>query len=183
MAIRGEPRGGPERFVVSREVREGNPPHPPGEVPIEEAALGPGTPEARPGGAGVEGEVGAGEAAERTKEVAREAARRAGERAAARASAQKDEAADRAEQVALALRRTAGSLREEGEGSIASYTERAAERVSALSSALRDGDVRTLVSRVEGFARREPGLFLGGSIALGIAVARFLKSAPSRERG
>jgi hypothetical protein len=43
-------------------------------------------------------------------------------------------------------------------------------------------DAREMANRVESFARREPGLFLGGAFALGLVGARFLKSS-RRERG
>jgi hypothetical protein len=136
--------------------------------------------EVRPPGAEVSDETAA--AGERVKEAARDAARRTTERAAARASEQKNYVAGQAEQVARALKRTAGSLRDEGQHPIAGYAERAAERIDDLSSSMREQDLGTLVRRVESFARREPGLFLGGSIALGVVVARFLKSSPTSER-
>lgn len=63
------------------------------------------------------------------------------------------------------------------------YTESLSQQVEKLSGYLERQDLRGLMSDLEGFARRNPAVFLGGAFALGILAARFLKSstpAPNR---
>jgi len=57
-----------------------------------------------------------------------------------------------------------------------------AERIDGLSRSLREEDVGALLTRAEQFARRQPTAFLGTSVALGFAMARFLKSSSERGR-
>jgi hypothetical protein len=57
------------------------------------------------------------------------------------------------------------------------YTESLSEQVEKISGYLERQDLRGLMSDLEGFARRNPAIFLGGAFALGILAARFLKSS------
>lgn len=57
------------------------------------------------------------------------------------------------------------------------YTESLSQQVEKLSGYLERQDLRGLVRDLEGFARRNPAIFLGGAFALGILAARFLKSS------
>lgn len=57
------------------------------------------------------------------------------------------------------------------------YTETLSQQVEKLSGYLERQDLRGLMSDLEGFARRNPAVFLGGAFALGILAARFLKSS------
>jgi hypothetical protein len=58
--------------------------------------------------------------------------------------------------------------------------------LDSVATVLRDQDPRSIVRAVEGFARRQPALFVAGSVAAGFALARFLKSSspgPESEGG
>jgi hypothetical protein len=57
------------------------------------------------------------------------------------------------------------------------YTESLSQQVEKLSGYLERQDLRGLLRDLEGFARRNPAIFLGGAFALGIVAARFLKSS------
>jgi hypothetical protein len=57
------------------------------------------------------------------------------------------------------------------------YTESLSQQVEKISGYLERQDLRGLMSDLEGFARRNPAIFLGGAFALGILAARFLKSS------
>lgn len=95
-------------------------------------------------------------------------------------SSQKVRAADSMKTVIDAVRQTGESLREKN-GTIAGYADSAASQLERFSTQLRDRDVSELMDEVSAFARRQPALFIGGGVALGLVAARFLKSsAPDR---
>jgi hypothetical protein len=90
---------------------------------------------------------------------------------------QKQSAAGQVEGLARALRKTAEQLDAQDQSPVARYVERAAERLDQLGGTLRDRDIESLAMQVQDFARRQPGVFLGGAVAAGFLVARFLKSS------
>jgi hypothetical protein len=57
------------------------------------------------------------------------------------------------------------------------YILQAADQVDNLAAFLNNRDVGDLLQEVEGFARRQPAVFVGGAFALGVLGARFLKSS------
>jgi hypothetical protein len=59
----------------------------------------------------------------------------------------------------------------------ARYVHSAAEQIEGLSSRLRDGSIDDLLSRVNRFARRQPAAAFAGSVVVGLALSRFLKSS------
>ena len=63
-----------------------------------------------------------------------------------------------------------------------SIVSQAAERVDRMAQYLDRSDVNDLVRRSEDWARRNPGMFLGGAFVLGLLGARFLKASPPREQ-
>ncbi len=79
--------------------------------------------------------------------------------------------------VALAIRQTGTQLHDQDQGNIAMYTDKAAEQIERLSTYVRDADIGQIAGELERFARRQPALFLGGALALGLFGARFLKSS------
>ncbi|MBV8202800.1 MAG: hypothetical protein JOZ15_19460 [Acidobacteria bacterium] len=58
--------------------------------------------------------------------------------------------------------------------------ERAAQQVERASRYLRRSELRDVVRDVEDLARRRPVAFVGGSLATGLLLARFLKSSGER---
>jgi hypothetical protein len=99
------------------------------------------------------------------------------ERATAQLSTQKDRATDSLGSVASAVRQTGQRLREEQNETVAQYVEKAADQLDRLSSSLREKDVTELLQDAQRLARRQPALFIGGSFAVGLIAARFLKSS------
>lgn len=81
--------------------------------------------------------------------------------------------------IVKALKKTADALHDEHQDSIGDYAKRAADGLSHFAHDLRDKDVGTLVQRVNDYARRQPGIFLGGAVATGFVLSRFLKSGKS----
>ncbi len=59
----------------------------------------------------------------------------------------------------------------------AKYSDALAGQVEQVSKYFERKDIREIVRDVEGFARRNPAIFIGGAFALGIVAARFLKSS------
>jgi hypothetical protein len=88
---------------------------------------------------------------------------------------QKELAAEELGSVARALRVTARQLQVEHRDVLSPYAEKAARYVDTLAQALRRKDLGTIITEMEGFARRRPGLFLGGAALAGFLCARFLK--------
>ncbi len=93
---------------------------------------------------------------------------------------QKGRAADGLGNVAAALRQTGGNLRSSEQAALGQYAERAADTVEQFSQQLREKSIDELFSDTERFARREPEIFLGGAVLLGLLASRFLKASARR---
>jgi hypothetical protein len=104
------------------------------------------------------------------------------DRAAAQINSQKDRATDGLGTMAQAVRQSTQQLREQHHETVASYVEQAADHIERLSQRLRQKDIGTLLADAQHLARRQPALFVGSAFALGVIVARFLKSSPPIEQ-
>lgn len=92
---------------------------------------------------------------------------------------QLDAAADGLDGIAGAVKDTGEQLRAHDPnnmGQVADVAASTAETVRNVSSKLRDATVDDIIRDTEQFARRQPGLFIGGVFVLGFMLARFLKS-------
>lgn len=93
-----------------------------------------------------------------------------------------DKAASQARSAAAALRDTAAGL--EGELPwMRKALDKTADGLEGLTVALASGDINDALETVKGFARRQPALFLGLSIAAGFALARVGKTAVEQAQG
>jgi hypothetical protein len=88
----------------------------------------------------------------------------------------KRSAADQIDQVAQALSR-AGQELNQSQPTLANYATQFSSTVSTLAARLRDGNLDELIDETRALARRNPGLFLAGGVALGFALSRFLKAS------
>ncbi len=88
----------------------------------------------------------------------------------------KEEAAWSFGNLARIARQATEQLRQRDQESAAQLTERAAEQLEQASVYLHQKSFDQLMADLEDFARQQPALFIAGSLALGIAAARFLKS-------
>lgn len=105
-------------------------------------------------------------------------ARRAAEGQAERT---KGAAASEVENVANALRKAAGDMRQ---GSPQERTfGQIADSLADASEAIRDRDLGQIAGDVSNFAKRNPLAFLGGAALAGFAVTRFAKASQSTPRG
>lgn len=88
----------------------------------------------------------------------------------------KRSAADQIDHFAQALTR-AGEELNHSQPTLANYASQVASTVSNLASRLREGNMDDLISDTRELARRNPGMFLAGGVALGFALSRFLKAS------
>jgi ElaB/YqjD/DUF883 family membrane-anchored ribosome-binding protein len=120
-------------------------------------------------------------------DTAHEARRKSHERAR-QAKAKAGEAFDENKQRAVgqlgsvsnALRSTASRLHEEEQHQIEDLLDRAADGLDRARTLLQTKDLNELIGDTEKVARRHPGAFIGGAVALGFVAARFLKSSQQR---
>jgi signal transduction histidine kinase len=64
-----------------------------------------------------------------------------------------------------------------------SALEKSADGLDAVTRSLAGGDLNRIIEDLGGFARRQPQIFLGVTLALGFAVARLGKVAQASEGG
>lgn len=84
-------------------------------------------------------------------------------------------AADQIADIADAIDR-AGAQLDQTQPMLASYATRISDGVADLATHLREESFEGLYRRTRRLAIRYPGMFLLGSAALGVAVARFMKA-------
>ncbi len=92
-------------------------------------------------------------------------------------AAQQETLAGQVGGVANALRGTVNQLNEQDQAAVAYYADRAAAGLERLSITLRDNDLPTIVHKAKDFAREKPGVFIGGAVAVGFLLSRFLGDA------
>jgi hypothetical protein len=115
--------------------------------------------------------------AQDAKHVANEVVGQAKQQVASKIEDQREKAAQGLNSVAGAIRQTTEGLRERDQLGVTPYVEGLADQVERFSDYILSSNVGQLVGEVEGFARREPAIFLGGAFLLGLVGARFLKSS------
>jgi hypothetical protein len=125
-----------------------------------------------------------GDLADRTRQTASQAQQIAGDlagqvrqEASARLSGQIEQVVHSLGGASDAFRGVGVQLRQQEQGMLAGYAERAAETVQNAASYLEGKELDEIVHDVEDFARRQPAVFLGGAFALGLLASRFLKSS------
>jgi len=99
------------------------------------------------------------------------------QRASEQLDTQKTRATDGLSLIAGAVRQSTQNLRNEQHDGLAQYVERAADQLERFSSTIRDKDLDQLLRETRQLARRQPAIFIGGSFAVGLLAARFLKSS------
>ena len=111
------------------------------------------------------------------KAKASELKKKAQDEAEDRLAQGKKKASSALDDVASALHDTGDALRDRDRDAFARYAEAAADQVDQFTGAIRDRSVGEILDEAERFARRDPGLFIGGAFLLGIFGARFLKAS------
>lgn len=121
--------------------------------------------------------------AQQARQQAGQLASRGSEQVKSQLGNQKHQAAQRITPVQMALRETGQQLRNQGQGTVAQYTDNAADQVERFSGYLRENEVDEILDEGRNFARRRPALFLGGAAALGFLATRFFKSSSEEQGG
>jgi hypothetical protein len=85
------------------------------------------------------------------------------------------------EQLAGVLDEATESLERSEQQSLAGYAQELAGSVRSFANNLRDRSVDDLIGETQTLARRNPTLFFFGSVAVGIALSRFVKASAERE--
>lgn len=94
-------------------------------------------------------------------------------------SGQKQQAAQKLENVAGALRSSSEELRKSELSTFADYANSAADYVDDFSHFLSNRNPLELWGEVQTFARRQPEVFVLGTLAAGFLLGRFLRSSGS----
>jgi len=92
-----------------------------------------------------------------------------------------DTAADEVKGVASALRTAADELRS-GSPQERSFSQ-LADGLADVSDTMRDKDLGEMMGDLNGFAKRNPLVFLGGAALLGFVATRFAKASSDRPQG
>ncbi|MEU8655087.1 hypothetical protein [Streptomyces sp. NPDC048737] len=130
----------------------------------------------------------AGTAAEQMQNVMGEARQQAGTVIDELRHRAMDEAEGQAKRAADTLRQWAGDLsglaeNAQSDSPARSLAAQAADRGHRAADYLDEQGVDGLVSNLQGFARRRPGVFLGGALLAGLAVGRLGRAAGSARSG
>jgi hypothetical protein len=104
------------------------------------------------------------------------------DQAAATAESQKANLSGTLEDIAKAVHRSGAQL--EGQQDwLAHLVERGAAELNMLADTLRKNDLQSLLNELGSFARRQPALFVGASMAAGMALARIGRVAVTNPSG
>lgn len=94
----------------------------------------------------------------------------------------KDRAGREADKLANAERAAASQLRQDDLPTLANYAEQVADGITRFADQIRHKKVEEIISDVSEFGRKNPALFIAGSIAVGAALMRFAKSSDHRDQ-
>lgn len=95
-------------------------------------------------------------------------------------TAKRDTIASEMEGLAHAADVAAEDLQGHQQTALSEYVTQFASSISDLANNLRHKSIDELIHEAEGIARRNPALFIGGSIAIGLGLARFAKASSHR---
>jgi hypothetical protein len=118
----------------------------------------------------------ANDAARHVKDSATSIAESAKEAVARGAESGAQRVAGSAQDLASALRGAANSVQDDNAW-VGSVLHKSADGIQRATRSLSSGDFSGVLHDVNGFARRQPAIFLGACVALGFAAARVGKTA------
>ncbi len=113
------------------------------------------------------------QSADDIKEAAREQAESAFER-------QRDTAAQHTHTLGTVFKNAADEFDRQQQPFCSEQARKLADHTERFSQRMRDKDLHSLCRAAEDYGRREPAMFIGGAIAAGFLVTRFLRSSPDK---
>lgn len=90
---------------------------------------------------------------------------------------QKDKSVGSLRRLSLAIHEAAAKLDDEGDHTLAEYTELLGARVEKAADYLKQKEPSAVLRDFENLARRQTGLFIGGLFVTGLVIARLIKSS------
>ncbi|UYV19795.1 hypothetical protein K1Y77_03720 [Halomonas qaidamensis] len=90
---------------------------------------------------------------------------------------QRESAAEQTKIVSAVFQKAADEFDRQKQPFCSQQTRRLAQKVDRFSQTMRDKDLHGLCKEAENYGRKEPALFIGGAIAAGFLVTRFLRSS------
>lgn len=124
-------------------------------------------------------EAGKTEAARKVHEIGERAVGLSKSHAKAIFSDRKRDLSETVDAVSRALHEASKSLHDQHYEDTARFVDKSAEQVDSFSTRLRDRDADHIISDAEDYVRQRPAFSIGGALAAGFLVARFVKSGAS----
>jgi ElaB/YqjD/DUF883 family membrane-anchored ribosome-binding protein len=118
-----------------------------------------------------------GQVTQQVSDTARETVSKATETAKQQADTQLNRLSGGLERIAETLHETSGNLRQQDQGMVAGYVEKAASQVERASDYLRVSTANDIIEDVQSYARREPVVAIGVAVGVGFLAARLLKAS------
>lgn len=122
---------------------------------------------------------------EKAKQQGREAAHEVGEAAQQQAenlfSQQRDSAAEQTGKLGSVFQKMADEFDNQQQPFFSNQARKLANTTDRVTQQLREKDLRSICDDAQRYSRREPALFIGGAIAAGFLVSRFLRSSSQHQ--
>lgn len=122
-------------------------------------------------------------AAQRVREAGERVAKKSASHARAIFSDRKRDIADTAGGLSHALHEASRDLRDRHFEDTAKLVDKSAEQLGSFSARFRDADADKALSDAEEYIRERPVFAIGGALAAGFLLARFLKSGAGESAG
>lgn len=90
---------------------------------------------------------------------------------------QKTAAAEQTHKISQALHKMGDEFDQQQQTTFSRWANQLADQTDRVSDQLRHQDLQRLMDSAGAYSRREPMLFMGGAIAAGFLVSRFLRSS------
>ncbi len=121
------------------------------------------------------------ETRERARETASEVKDAAWQQARGQFEQQSGLAAEQTEKLAAVMRKMANEFDDQNQPAFSNYANNFARYSDSISHRLREKNLNALMDDAQNYSRRQPAMFVGGAIAAGFLMARFLRSSDSNE--
>lgn len=122
-------------------------------------------------------------AAGEVKSSAKQASREAKQQAAETLDENRERAADELDKIAHAARAAASDLEDQEQEGLSDYVADMAQGIGSFANSLRRKNMDELLQEAREVARRNPALFIAGSIAVGFGLSRFAKASVHHQHG